>query len=158
MFKAVALATVFVASLSAFPSYALAQPRVNIGNLACTVDGGIGLILGSRRNVTCRFTPTGSKRVYTYRGEVSRLGLDIGVTNRSFIRWLVIAPGAVKPGALAGRYAGASAQVSAGLGLGANVIVGGLRDSVALQPLSVQGQTGLNIAAGISSLRLRFVR
>ncbi len=158
MLKTLTLAAAFVAALSALPSAASAQSRVNIGNLACTVDGGIGLILGSRRNVTCRFTPTGSKRVYVYRGEVSRLGLDIGVTNRSFIRWLVIAPGAVKPGALAGRYAGASAQVSAGLGLGANVLVGGLRNSIALQPLSVQGQTGLNLAAGISSLRLRFVQ
>ena len=142
----------------ALPDAALAQSRVNIGNLSCTVDGGIGLILGSRRNVTCRFTPTGSTRTYVYRGDVSRLGLDIGVTNRSFIRWLVIAPGVVKPGALAGNYSGVSAQASAGLGLGANVLVGGLRDSIALQPLSVQGQTGLNLAAGISRLRLRFVR
>ena len=126
--------------------------------MSCTVDGGIGLILGSRRNVTCRFTPVGATRAFVYRGSVSRLGLDIGVTNRSFIRWLVFAPGVVKPGALAGNYAGVSAQASAGLGLGANVLLGGFRNSIALQPVSVQGQTGLNLALGISTLRLRFVK
>ncbi|MFN3888874.1 MAG: DUF992 domain-containing protein [Beijerinckiaceae bacterium] len=147
-----------VAGSIAITDNALAQSRVNIGNLSCTVDGGVGLILGSRRNVTCRFTPVGATRASIYRGDVSRLGVDIGVTNRSFIRWLVFAPGSVKPGALAGNYSGVSAQASAGLGLGANVLVGGLRDSIALQPVSVQGQTGLNLAVGISRLRLRPAR
>lgn len=137
------------------PGGASAQSGVNIGNLSCTIDGGVGMILGSSRNGTCRFTPTGSTRAYVYRANISRLGVDVGVTNRSFLRWLVIAPGVVKPGALAGNYSGVSAQASAGLGLGANVLLGGLRNSIALQPVSVQGQTGLNIAAGVSRLRLR---
>lgn len=158
MLKAIALTFAAGFGVSFAGTEALAQSRVNLGNLSCTVDGGIGLILGSRRNVTCRFTPVGATRAYTYRGDVSRLGIDIGVTNQSFIRWLVVAPGSVKPGAIAGNYSGVSAQASAGLGLGANVLVGGLRNSIALQPLSVQGQTGLNVAVGISRLRLRFVR
>lgn len=138
-----------------FSGGAFAQSTVNIGNLSCTIDGGVGMILGSSRNGTCRFTPTGSTQAYVYRANISRLGVDVGVTNRSFLRWLVFAPGVVKPGALAGTYTGVSAQATAGVGLGANVLVGGLRSSIALQPLSVQGQTGLNIAGGISRLRLR---
>jgi hypothetical protein len=39
-------------------------------------------------------------------------------------------------------------------GLGANVLVGGSSQTVALQPLSVQGQIGLDIAAGVGSLDL----
>jgi hypothetical protein len=143
---------VFILSVS---GAAYAQSGVNIGNLSCSIDGGVGLIVGSSRNGTCRFTPTGSTKAFVYRANIARLGVDIGVTNSSFIRWLVFAPGDVKPGALAGTYRGVSAEASAGVGLGANVLVGGLRSTIALQPLSLQGQTGVNIAAGISRLRLR---
>lgn len=158
MLKILTVALAAVAGLLSIPGGAFAQSGVNIGNLSCTIDGGVGMILGSSRNGTCQFTPTGSTRAYVYRANISRLGVDIGVTNRSFIRWLVFAPGVVKPGALAGNYSGVSAQATAGVGLGANVLVGGLRNSIALQPLSVQGQTGLNLAAGISRLRLRSPR
>ena len=72
--------------------------------------------------------------------------------------WVVFAPGSISPGALQGSYGGASAEVSAGLGLGANALIGGFNGSIALQPLSIQGQTGLNIAAGVASLELRAER
>ena len=55
---------------------------------------------------------------------------------------------------LTGTYTGASAEVSVAAGLGANVLVGGSNRTVALQPLSVQGQVGLDIAAGIGQLEL----
>lgn len=155
MIKISVLALGSVVALFSISSAAVAQSRVNVGNLSCTIDGGLGLILGSARDGTCRFTPTGAKEAFVYRANLSRLGVDIGISNRSFIRWLVFAPGSVEPGALAGTYSGVGAQASAGLGLGANVLIGGLRDSIALQPLSIQGQTGLNIAGGISRLRLR---
>ena len=69
---------------------------------------------------------------------------------------MVFAPGKVKKGALAGTYAGGSAEATLGIGLGANVLLGGFKKSIALQPLSLQGQEGLNIAVGISSLKLRY--
>ena len=70
--------------------------------------------------------------------------------------WAVFAPGRINRGALAGSYGGASAQATIGVGLGANVLVGGFKRTIALQPLSIQGQKGLNIAAGIAGLSLRY--
>ena len=77
-------------------------------------------------------------------------------TNESYISWQVIASGDLEPGSLAGNYVGGSAQATAGVGLGANVLVGGSNDSIALQPLSVQGQTGLNLAVGIGTMKLNY--
>jgi len=137
------------------PGTALAASGINVGSLNCTVAGGIGLILGSSKAVKCNFTPTGGGTKQTYSGNIGKLGVDIGVTGKSYITWVVFAPGKLKAGALAGTYAGASAQATAVLGLGANVLVGGSKKSIALQPLSVQGQTGLNVAVGVASLTLR---
>jgi len=77
------------------------------------------------------------------------------VTGKGVMAWAVFAPGKLKAGALAGHYVGASAEASVAVGLGANVLVGGSDKSIALQPLSVQAQTGLNLAAGVASLRLK---
>jgi len=134
---------------------AFARSGIRIGTLTCNVEGGVGLLLGSRRNMTCTFRPTSGRRE-AYRGRITRVGIDIGVTSRAKMTWLVFAPGRLKAGSLAGNYGGASAQAAIGVGLGANVLVGGFKKSVALQPLSVQGQTGLNLAAGIAGLRLRY--
>ena len=81
----------------------------------------------------------------------------LGITSRTEVRWLVFAIGKIAPRAIAGNYAGVSASASAGAGLGANVLVGGRNNSVSLQPVSVQAQTGLNIAIGISGLNLRYL-
>ncbi|MBL8905590.1 MAG: DUF992 domain-containing protein [Rhizobiales bacterium] len=134
---------------------AFARSGIRVGTLTCNVEGGVGLVLGSRRNMTCTFRPTSGRRE-AYRGRITRVGLDIGVTRRAKMTWLVFAPGKLKPGSLAGNYGGASAQAAVGVGLGANVLVGGFKKSIALQPISVQGQTGLNLAAGVAGLRLRF--
>lgn len=132
-----------------------ARSGVRIGSLTCTVQGGVGLILGSRRSMTCTFRPTsGSRERYT--GRITRVGLDVGVTSKAHMTWAVFAPGRLKRGSLAGSYGGASAQATVGVGLGANVLVGGFKRSIALQPLSVQTQTGLNLAVGIAGLRLRY--
>jgi hypothetical protein len=139
--------------LAASPAFA-AQGGVNVGSLNCTVEGGIGLIIGSSKDMQCTFKRANGRRE-TYVGSVSKLGIDIGVTNESYIAWAVFAPGEVKRGALEGGYGGVSAEATAGVGLGANVLVGGFEDSITLQPISVQGQTGLNVAAGITSLRLQ---
>lgn len=135
---------------------ASAQSGANVGVLSCTVEGGIGLILGSSKEMVCNFDPTDGSEPHHYTGSVGKLGLDIGVTNESYISWQVIASGNLAPGSLAGSYVGASAQATAGVGLGANVLVGGSNESITLQPLSVQGQTGLNLAVGIGTMKMTY--
>jgi Protein of unknown function (DUF992) len=90
-----------------------------------------------------------------YVGTIGKLGIDIGVTTDTVLGWIVFAPGKLKSGSLKGSYTGASAEATVGLGVGANVLVGGFRQSVNLQPISLQAQTGLNVAAGVASLNLR---
>lgn len=147
--------TVAAAALAVLPISAPAQSGVNVGSLSCTVEGGIGLIIGSSKDMDCVFKD-GQGRESHYTGNVSKLGIDIGVTNESYITWAVFAPGSIEPGALEGSYGGASAEATVAVGLGANVLVGGSGKSIALQPVSVQGQTGLNVAVGISSMKLQY--
>jgi hypothetical protein len=144
------------AVLSAAALPAAAKSGVNVGALSCTVEGGIGLIIGSSKDMQCVFNPADGGASEHYTGTISKLGIDIGITNESYIRWLVFAPGTINRGALAGGYAGASAEATLGVGLGANVLVGGLDNTIALQPVSIQGQEGLNVAAGVTSLNLDF--
>jgi hypothetical protein len=137
---------------------ATSKSGVNVGSLSCTVDGGVGLIIGSSKGMTCQFEPAGGGPRQHYKGSIGKLGIDVGVTGKTYIAWVVFAPGKLKKGALAGSYGGVSGEASVGLGLGANVLVGGSDKSIALQPLSVQGQTGLNVAVGIASLKLHYVK
>ncbi len=127
---------------------------VKIGTLVCDVSGGIGLILGSKKSVRCTYARASDGRREYYYGSISKFGLDIGVTKKQTMAWTVVAPGTMGSGALAGRYVGATAEATVAVGLGANVLIGGLDDTIALQPLSVSGQTGLNIAAGVADLKL----
>ncbi len=136
----------------------LAKERVQAGSLTCDVSAGIGLIVGSQRLVYCTFTPALPGPIETYTGSITRLGLDLGVTSGGVMIWVVYAPTDRAVGALAGEYAGPSAEASFIAGLGANVLIGGSGNTVALQPVSVQGQTGVNLAAGIAGLELKFVR
>ena len=146
-----AMGIIIVSSMGAW-----AQSGANVGVLSCTVEGGIGLILGSSKEMECNFDPIDGSEPHHYSGRVGKLGLDIGITNESYISWQVIASGDLTPGSLAGNYVGASAQATAGVGLGANVLVGGSNESITLQPLSVQGQTGLNLAVGIGTMKLNY--
>ena len=127
---------------------------VKVGVLNCEIAAGVGLIVGSSKNVSCSFR-NGAGRTERYHGSIGKLGVDIGVTGKATVAWLVFAPGSVGRGALAGSYVGASAQASVIAGLGANVLIGGFKNNINLQPLSVQGQMGLNIAAGLASLDLK---
>src|ERR1700675_922650 len=135
-----------------------AQPsRVQVGQLSCSVSAGVGLIVGSQRNVNCTFQPdNGPPEAYT--GTMTKIGLDVGFTTGSAIVWGVFAGTNRYSGMLSGTYSGAQAEATVGAGVGANVLVGGSNRSVALQPLSVQGQVGLNAAAGIGSLELHLAR
>jgi hypothetical protein len=127
---------------------------VKAGVLKCDVSGGWGLILGSSKDVSCVYSPPGGPPEH-YAGKISKFGVDIGYQQSSVIIWGVIAPTAnVKPGALAGDYAGATGGASVGAGAGANVLVGGSNQTISLQPVSVEGSTGLNVAGGIGALSL----
>jgi hypothetical protein len=138
----------------AVASGAEAQTRVEVGMLTCAARGSKGFIVGSSRELRCRFQRQG--RDEFYRGTIDKIGLDIGSTKQAKIGWAVLAPTSnLPPRSLNGTYAGVSAEATVGLGIGANALVGGSQRSIILQPLSVQAQEGLNIAAGVSKLRLR---
>jgi hypothetical protein len=128
------------------------------GTLNCDVSAGFGFIIGSQRQVNCLFTPSYPAPPEQYVGTITKVGLDIGVTAAGSLVWNVLQSTTRRRGVLAGSYAGASAELTAGVGLGANLLVGGNERSVALQPLSIQGQVGINIAAGIAEISLQFVR
>ena len=140
----------------ASPSYAQSDDGVEIGTLVCDVSGGLGLIIGSQREMVC-VLEAADGFIDRYVGVINRFGLDLGATTAGTIVWTVIAPTSdmYATGALSGNYVGASAEATVGVGLGANVLVGGGDRSFTLQPISVQGQTGLNIAAGVAELILR---
>ncbi len=156
LFAATVIAAVSLA-LTAWPSDA--QPRqVQVGTLTCSLSASIGLIVASQKNVNCVFRGGPGEPEEAYTGTMTTIGIDIGVTSGGVIIWAVFADTNRYFGMLAGTYAGATAEVSVAAGLGANVLVGGSHRSVALQPLSVQGQIGLDIAGGIGALELHPVR
>lgn len=136
------------------PAHA-AVKGVKVGYLTCHVSSGWGLVFGSSREIRCTFSH-GKESAY-YSGSIAKFGADIGYLSSAVMLWTVVAPTtSLEPGALAGHYAGATAGVALGIGAGANVLVGGFKKSIALQPISIEGQQGLNVAAGIASLNLKF--
>ena len=147
-----------VAAAIALSSPAIAQQSVAAGSLTCDVSAGFGVIIGSRKAVSCTFTPSQPGPAEYYSGSITRLGIDIGATTAGVLVWAVFAPTSRPAGALAGNYVGATGEATIGVGVGANVLVGGSNRSVSLQPLSVSGQQGLNVAGGVAELELRFVR
>jgi len=135
-----------------------AQPRrVQVGTLACSISAGVGLVVASQRNVSCNFQPDGGPPE-AYTGTMTRIGVDVGFTSGGAMVWGVFADTNRYAGMLTGTYAGATAEATVAAGLGANVLVGGSNHSVALQPLSVQGQVGLNVAAGVCALELHLAQ
>jgi hypothetical protein len=136
---------------------AVAQGRVQAGTLACNTSMELGVIVGSREALNCTFTPSVPGPIQSYTGTITKLGLDLGASARGVIVWLVYAPTTLRTGELAGTYVGATGEATIGVGLGANVLVGGSNRTVALQPVSFQGQVGLNLAVGFAELRLNFV-
>jgi hypothetical protein len=116
----------------------------------------LAFVFGSSRKLSCVYTPTGKGRPEYYNGRINRYGVDIGYITQGTMLWAVFAPAkTVRSGALAGDYGGITADVAAGYGVGANALLGGSKKSIALQPLSIEGIKGLNIAAGIASINLR---
>jgi hypothetical protein len=130
-----------------------AHADTKVGTLTCDESGGWGLILGSSRALHCTFE-SGDKSE-RYDGKITKVGVDIGYKGSGVILWGVVAPtSTVAPGALAGSYGGATASATAGVGAGAHALVGGSDHHFTLQPLSIEGSTGLNVAAGVAGLTL----
>jgi Protein of unknown function (DUF992) len=133
-----------------------AQGGVQIGTLTCHVAGGWGFVFGSSKAVRCTFSRAGGRPEH-YAGSIRKFGVDIGYTQGGVLVWGVFAPSSnLAPGALSGNYVGATGSATVGVGAGANVLVGGSNRTISLQPLSIEGNTGLNVAAGIGSISLRY--
>jgi hypothetical protein len=151
----IALAAGLVLALtSAAPAIAADGKHIKVGVLTCAAGPKIGLLITSKQKISCSFQPDQHEAEH-YHGTIREFGLDIGATAASVIIWAVFAQQSdYVPGSLAGTYIGLSAEETVVLGLGANVLVGGSESSLALQPLSIEGQAGLNLAVGVARLEL----
>jgi Protein of unknown function (DUF992) len=148
-------ATLLGLTLTTMPAHAYVEG----GMLSCRSPGTAGYIVFSARTFDCVFTPSSGAPPQYYQGHIQRFGAQIGFTNDVALAWAVFsATSRVGPGALAGGYVGVSGGAAVGIGAGANGLVGGLNNAFALQPVSVEGQTGLNVIATVTGLDLRAVR
>lgn len=151
-----------LAGLSAAASFALAgaahaDPTVKVGVLTCDVSSGWGFVFGSSKDLHCTFSPA-PDRAEKYEGTISKYGVDIGYQKAGVMAWAVFAPtGTLAPGSLAGSYGGLTAGASAGVGASANALVGGSNKTISLQPLSIEGAVGLNVAGGVAGIDLKYV-
>jgi hypothetical protein len=135
-------------------SPARADVTVKAGILTCHVGHGFGFVFGSSRDLACTYS--GSGRTENYTGDISKFGLDIGYLRSGVIAWAVLAPTTnLAPGALGGSYGGVTAGATVAVGGGANVLIGGSTREISLQPISIEGNTGLNVAAGIAAMSLK---
>ena len=157
MRRSILLAAAVLTMLAASVAGASAQQmtRVQVGILECRGGASVGFIVGSVTNLGCVLRVDGMPED-RYIATIRKVGLDLGITQESALAWGVYAPVArLGPGDLSGDYAGAQGSATLGVGVGGNVLVGGSNNSIALQPLSLQGQVGVNVAAGLESLELR---
>ncbi|WP_333795076.1 DUF992 domain-containing protein [Hyphomicrobium sp.] len=134
---------------------ALAQTKVKVGTLTCKSGSSIGFIVGSKKSYRCKYLSASGSYSERYSGSLTRIGLDVGATSKEVMVWAVFAPSKVRHRGLSGYYAGATADAAIGIGGGAKVLLGGSTKSIALQPVSIQGQTGVNLAVGVAELSLR---
>ncbi|MBM1813584.1 DUF992 domain-containing protein [Pseudosulfitobacter pseudonitzschiae] len=133
------------------------KDRAELGLLDCNVEGGSGFVFGSTKQLACTFNPANDALPPEYyTGSIEKFGLDLGRSDGAVIKWVVLAPTEQEyvTGALAGTYGGVTASASAGVGLGANAMLGGSDDTYALQPFSISGETGINLALAVSQMEL----
>jgi hypothetical protein len=150
------------AALVITPLAAQADAQMQLGTLECQGEGGWGLIITSKKEFDCVFKNNDGSDPVKYTAVVHKYGLDIGKTGDTKLGWLVFGPenktdGEYVDGFLAGNYGGVTAEATVGVGLGANVLVGGGDNVIALQPVSAQVQTGANVAAGVETFELKYV-
>ena len=149
-----AVAATLIAA-SAISTLAQAQSRVEVGMLDCRGSTS-SFVVGSVTQLNCMFNPGGGGRPAPYTATMRRVGVDLGFNQQVAVAWAVLAPSRGLPHYdLSGSYAGGAASATVGVGVGANALVGGSGNTFALQPVSLQGQTGLSVAAGVASLELR---
>jgi len=149
------IAATLVAATFAGANAQQPMQRVQVGVLECRGGASIGFIVGSVTNLGCVLRVDGMPED-RYVATIRKVGVDLGITQETALGWAVYSPVArLGPGDLSGDYAGAQGSAAVGVGLGGNVLVGGSANSIALQPLSVQGSVGLSVAAGLESLELR---
>jgi ABC-type amino acid transport substrate-binding protein len=146
-------------AMLAAPAEAQTPPSwTQAGMLRCVVNPSIGFIIAGHQSMECRFTPNGPNPPQAYQGALNMVGLNIGITAGGVFGWAVFAPTVGIPaGALAGEYVGASGDIGLGIGAGANVLVGGSTRTFALQPVSLEGAVAVDVALGVSALKLRAV-
>ena len=160
-FPAVFIALLFLAATSVPPAAAEPKTRLQAGVLECRGDGGWGIIIASKKTFECVFSNLEGQAIGRYQAVVRKFGIDLGVSGATALQWAVFGPasrvgGRYVPGSLEGEYAGVGADVSLGPGIGANALIGGGTESLALQPISVQAGSGINIAAGVRTLVLTY--
>jgi len=148
-------ACAFVTML-AIPAEAQSPNWIQAGMLTCQVNPSIGFIIAGHQSMECRFVQNAPVPPQIYEGALNMIGLNVGISAGGVLGWAVYAPTAGTPaGALAGEYVGASGDIGLGLGVGANVLVGGSGRTIALQPVSLEGSVSINVALGASALHLR---
>ncbi len=130
-------------------------PKIAVGTLTCHGSGSVGYIFGSKQNLRCNFETPVSGRTYRYAATITKVGLDIGIKGDSTMVWTVLGPTTNMPSqALEGNYGGVTAGAAVGIGGNANALIGGSSQSIILQPVSLEGQTGLNLSAGVAGLTI----
>jgi hypothetical protein len=156
MLKCISIVLAASASLLLFTGTALAAKTVALGMLVCDMSKGIGFVLIEKQKLTCEFRPV-SGPVEQYGGKITDFGIELGEIKEGHLIWGVFAAALLdmQPGALAGDYLGVDANAALGLGVGANALVGGTGKGFILQPASVEGEVGVNIAAGIRTVSLK---
>lgn len=133
--------------------------EIRVGTLTCIIDGGAGFIITSSKTMGCTFSRSRGSRMEYYSGTFNRFGVDIGVTDQTTLVWAVFAPTrSVRHGTLAGGYVGVGGEATMIGGVGANAMIGGSNDTIQLQPISFQAQSGFNVAGGIASMTLEPAR
>ncbi|MFO0990881.1 MAG: DUF992 domain-containing protein [Hyphomicrobiales bacterium] len=145
-----------ITALGIMMNAASANTTVRAGTLECDVSGGVGLIFVEKQTMTCTFKSdkVGPPDIYT--GKIEEVGITLGATAGGVMVWAVLAAQhSVPQGALAGTYAGLTANASIGVGGGANVLIGGTGRSFVLQPISIEGQVGINVAGGVTTITLK---
>jgi hypothetical protein len=151
---AVAVAAVISPANAQAPA---AWPQV--GTLNCRLNPSIGFVIAGHQSMECRFPPNTPEPPQRYDGAINTVGLDVGFTTGGAFSWAVFAPTVgASAGSLAGEYVGISGDIGIGVGGGANVLIGGSGRSFALQPVSLEGSVGLDVALGVSALKLRPLR
>lgn len=150
MIKTTIVAALMAVGLMAVPAQA---NGVKLGTLTCQIEGGPGLLIGSVRQGECVYRDN-QGHTKSYNAELSRLGVDIGVTGNKTMVWAVFGVDGASNLGLKGTYTGLNAEATAVVGVGVNALVGGFKSGIVLNPVSISGQTGLNVAAGVATLRL----